>query len=119
MRLLTLAAESFEGLMEFYLSAVDAPPGDDPTERLRGAARQIRLAREHGFSGVVVGQHLSTAGANRYPPIAYLSYLAEYADGMAIGPTTSSRTTATCASSSPDSRTRAAASSFTSTRQLS
>jgi alkanesulfonate monooxygenase SsuD/methylene tetrahydromethanopterin reductase-like flavin-dependent oxidoreductase (luciferase family) len=61
------------------------PPGDAVGRRLAEHAEQVRLARQAGFDGVVIGHHLSCGTAVWLPPLATLARLAAETDGMAIG----------------------------------
>jgi len=72
--------------MEYFIFLnPEHEPGDDPRARLDGHVRQVVAAQELGFSGVAVGQHLSTEGFQWFPPIPLLSYLASAAPGMRFG----------------------------------
>ena len=61
------------------------PPGDAVGRRLAEHAEQVRVARQAGFDGVVIGHHLSCGTAVWLPPLATLARLAAETDGMAIG----------------------------------
>ena len=60
-------------------------PGDRLAHRFAEHAEQVRVARQAGFDGVVVGHHLSHGAAVWFPPLLTLARLAAEADGMAIG----------------------------------
>ena len=61
------------------------PPGDPLAQRFAEHLEQVRLARQAGFDGVVVGHHLSYGPAVWLPPFETLARLAAEADGMTIG----------------------------------
>jgi alkanesulfonate monooxygenase SsuD/methylene tetrahydromethanopterin reductase-like flavin-dependent oxidoreductase (luciferase family) len=61
------------------------PPGGGLAQRFAEHAEQIRLARQAGFDGVVVGHHLSYGGAVWFPPLLTLAHLVAEAEGMAVG----------------------------------
>lgn len=60
-------------------------PGDSLAVRFGEHAEQVRVARQAGFDGVVIGHHLSYGSAVWFPPLATLACLAAEAEGMAIG----------------------------------
>ncbi|MBV9558610.1 MAG: LLM class flavin-dependent oxidoreductase [Pseudolabrys sp.] len=60
-------------------------PGDALTKRLSEHAEQVRLARQLGFDGVSIGNHLSYGGTAWFPPFETLMRLAAEADGMWLG----------------------------------
>src|SRR5215475_11753710 len=61
------------------------PPGDSLAQRFAEHAEQVRVARQAGFDGVVMGHHLSHGAAVWFPPLLTLVRLAAEAEGMAIG----------------------------------
>ncbi len=61
------------------------PAGDPLAQRLAEHAEQVRVARQAGFDGVVIGHHLSHGAQVWFPPLPTLARLAAVADGMAIG----------------------------------
>ena len=61
------------------------PPGDPLAQRFAEHLEQVRLARQAGFDGVVIGHHLSYGPAVWLPPFETLARLAAEADGMTIG----------------------------------
>src|SRR5262245_22619726 len=60
-------------------------PGDPLARRLAEHAEQVRVARQAGFDGVVIGHHCSHGSAVWFPPLPTLMRLAAEAEGMAIG----------------------------------
>jgi alkanesulfonate monooxygenase SsuD/methylene tetrahydromethanopterin reductase-like flavin-dependent oxidoreductase (luciferase family) len=60
-------------------------PGEALTRRLSEHAEQVRLARQLGFDGVSIGNHLSYGGTAWFPPFETLMRLAAEADGMSLG----------------------------------
>ena len=72
--------------MDIFLSlSPEHPPHISPTEAIKGHVRQARLAREAGFAGVTVGQHLTLSGVQWFPPIPLLSRLVPECEGMTLG----------------------------------
>jgi alkanesulfonate monooxygenase SsuD/methylene tetrahydromethanopterin reductase-like flavin-dependent oxidoreductase (luciferase family) len=72
--------------MRFTLFINPEHPPTDPLERrFADHLEQVRVAREAGFDGVVVGHHLSYGSAVWFPPFETLARLAAEADGMIIG----------------------------------
>ena len=61
------------------------PAGVPLAQRLSEHAEQVRIARQAGFDGVVIGHHLSHGGTVWFPPLPTLASLAAAADGMALG----------------------------------
>jgi alkanesulfonate monooxygenase SsuD/methylene tetrahydromethanopterin reductase-like flavin-dependent oxidoreductase (luciferase family) len=61
------------------------PAGDAPARRLAEHAEQVRVARQAGFDGVVIGHHLAYGPATWLPPLLTLARLAPAAEGMALG----------------------------------
>ncbi|MBV8751293.1 MAG: LLM class flavin-dependent oxidoreductase [Hyphomicrobiales bacterium] len=59
-------------------------PGE-ATQRLSEHAEQVRLARQLGFDGVSIGNHLSCGATAWFPPFETLMRLAAEADGMSLG----------------------------------
>jgi len=60
-------------------------PTDSMTRRLSEHVEQVRLARQLGFDGVVIGNHLSYSSTAWFPPFETLMRLAAEADGMSLG----------------------------------
>ena len=60
-------------------------PGDALDRRLAEHVEQVRLARQAGFDGVVIGHHLCYGATVWLPPFETLARLAAEADGMALG----------------------------------
>ena len=59
---------------------------DDPMpQRIAEHAEQVRLARQLGFNGVSIGNHLSYGSTAWFPPFETLMRLSAEADGMALG----------------------------------
>ena len=54
-------------------------------QRLSEHAEQVRLARQLGFDGVSIGNHLSYGTTAWFPPFETLMRLAAEADGMSLG----------------------------------
>ncbi len=61
------------------------PPGDPLDQRLAEHLEQVRVARQAGFDGVVIGHHLSHGGAVWLPPFETLARLSAEAEGMSLG----------------------------------
>jgi alkanesulfonate monooxygenase SsuD/methylene tetrahydromethanopterin reductase-like flavin-dependent oxidoreductase (luciferase family) len=61
------------------------PAGDSLAQRFAEHAEQVRVARQAGFDGVVMGHHLSHGAAVWFPPLPTLARLVAEAEGMAIG----------------------------------
>src|ERR1700757_269286 len=61
-------------------------PGEALTRRLAEHAEQVRLARQLGFDGVSIGNHLSYGSTAWVPPLETLMRLAAGADGFSLGP---------------------------------
>jgi len=61
------------------------PPGDSLGQRFAEHVEQVRVARQAGFDGVVIGHHPSYGSAVWFPPLATLARLAAETDGMTIG----------------------------------
>jgi|EndMetStandDraft_3_1072993.scaffolds.fasta_scaffold00523_19 alkanesulfonate monooxygenase SsuD/methylene tetrahydromethanopterin reductase-like flavin-dependent oxidoreductase (luciferase family) len=59
-------------------------PSESMTRRLAEHAEQVRLARQVGFDGVAIGNHLSYGGTAWFPPIETLMHLAPSAEGMSL-----------------------------------
>lgn len=59
--------------------------GDSMAHRLNGHVEQVRLARQAGFDGVTIGNHLSYGPTAWFPPFETLMRLAAEADGMSLG----------------------------------
>jgi alkanesulfonate monooxygenase SsuD/methylene tetrahydromethanopterin reductase-like flavin-dependent oxidoreductase (luciferase family) len=60
-------------------------PGEALRQRLSEHAEQVRLARQLGFDGVSIGNHLSCGATAWFPPFETLMRLAAEADGMSLG----------------------------------
>ena len=61
------------------------PSGEPLAPRFAEHVEQVRVARQAGFDGVVIGHHLSHGEAVWFPPLPTLARLAAEADGMTIG----------------------------------
>jgi alkanesulfonate monooxygenase SsuD/methylene tetrahydromethanopterin reductase-like flavin-dependent oxidoreductase (luciferase family) len=61
------------------------PPGDPLEQRFADHLEQVRIAREAGFDGAVIGHHLSYRSAVWFPPFETLARLAAEAEGMMLG----------------------------------
>lgn len=61
------------------------PAGGSVAQRFAEHAEQVRVARQAGFDGVVMGHHLSHGATVWFPPLPTLTRLASEAEGMAIG----------------------------------
>lgn len=55
------------------------------SKRLAEHAEQVRLARQLGFDGVTIGNHMSYGATAWFPPLETLMRLASEADGMSLG----------------------------------
>ena len=55
------------------------------SERLKQHVEQVRLARQLGFDGVTIGNHLSYGSTAWFPPFETLMRLAAEAEGMSLG----------------------------------
>jgi alkanesulfonate monooxygenase SsuD/methylene tetrahydromethanopterin reductase-like flavin-dependent oxidoreductase (luciferase family) len=60
-------------------------PTESMAKRLAEHVEQVRLARQLGFDGVSIGNHLSIGGTAWFPPIETLMRLAADAEGMMLG----------------------------------
>jgi alkanesulfonate monooxygenase SsuD/methylene tetrahydromethanopterin reductase-like flavin-dependent oxidoreductase (luciferase family) len=60
-------------------------PTESMAQRLSEHAEQVRLARQLGFDGVSIGNHLSYGSTAFFPPFETLMRLAAEADGMSLG----------------------------------
>ena len=58
---------------------------ESKSQRLKEHAEQVRLARDLGFDGVTIGNHLSYGTTAWFPPLETLFYLAAHAEGMSLG----------------------------------
>ena len=58
---------------------------DSPARRLAEHVEQVRVARQAGFDGVVIGHHLSYGATTWLPPLLTLARLAPAAEGMSLG----------------------------------
>ncbi len=61
------------------------PADTSLAQRFGEHGEQVRVARQAGFDGVVMGHHLSHGATVWFPPLPTLTRLAADADGMAIG----------------------------------
>jgi alkanesulfonate monooxygenase SsuD/methylene tetrahydromethanopterin reductase-like flavin-dependent oxidoreductase (luciferase family) len=59
--------------------------GDPMAQRFAEHVEQVRVARQAGFDGVVMGHHLSYGASVWFPPFETLARLAAEADGMSLG----------------------------------
>ena len=59
-------------------------PGESLDHRFTDLVEQVRLAREVGFDGVAIGQHLSYGASAWFPPIETLMRLSAETDGMSL-----------------------------------
>ena len=59
-------------------------PSESMAQRLAEHVEQVRLAREVGFDGVSIGNHLSYSATAWFPPFETLMRLAGEADGMSL-----------------------------------
>ena len=59
-------------------------PTDSMAQRLSEHIEQVRLARQLGFDGVSIGNHLSYGSTAWFPPFETLMRLAAEADGMVL-----------------------------------
>lgn len=60
-------------------------PTDRMPQRLAEHVEQVKLARQLGFDGVAIGNHLSYGSTAWFPPVETLMHLAAVADGMSLG----------------------------------
>lgn len=60
-------------------------PTESLAKRLAEHAEQVRLARQLGFDGVAIGNHLSYGPTAWFPPIETLMRLSAEAEGMSLG----------------------------------
>src|SRR5262245_10654028 len=60
-------------------------PTDSMAQRLSEHVEQVCLARQLGFDGVSIGNHLSYGSTAWFPPFEMLMRLAADADGMSLG----------------------------------
>jgi alkanesulfonate monooxygenase SsuD/methylene tetrahydromethanopterin reductase-like flavin-dependent oxidoreductase (luciferase family) len=67
-------------------TAVQWSPEEYPAAFLKSLREQVRAARDHGFSSLLVGQHLLTGPMGMFQPHPLLGLLVEDAAGMQIGP---------------------------------
>src|SRR5688572_16503332 len=59
-------------------------PSESMAKRLAEHVEQVKLAREAGFDGVAIGNHLSYSATAWFPPFETLMRLAAEADGMSL-----------------------------------
>lgn len=66
---------------------IGAEHGTDESfsQRITEHAEQVRLARQLGFDGVTIGNHMSYGSTAWFPPFETLMRLAAEADGMSLG----------------------------------
>ncbi|MAI47003.1 MAG: LLM class flavin-dependent oxidoreductase [Hyphomicrobiaceae bacterium TMED74] len=66
---------------------INAEHGRDApfAKRLKEHAEQVRLARDLGFDGVTIGNHLNYGTTAWFPSLDTLFYLAPHAEGMSLG----------------------------------
>jgi alkanesulfonate monooxygenase SsuD/methylene tetrahydromethanopterin reductase-like flavin-dependent oxidoreductase (luciferase family) len=67
-------------------TAVQWSPEETPAAFLKALREQVRAARDHGFSSLLVGQHLLTGPMGMFQTNPLLGHLVEDAAGMQIGP---------------------------------
>ncbi|MGI9521123.1 MAG: LLM class flavin-dependent oxidoreductase [Hyphomicrobiaceae bacterium] len=60
-------------------------PTESMEQRLMEHCEQVRLARELGFDGVTIGNHLSYGATAWFPPFETLMRLSAEANGMSLG----------------------------------
>ena len=70
--------------MTLFIGAEHAADDDMP-QRITEHVEQVRLARELGFDGVSIGNHLSYGTTAWFPPFETLMRLSAEAEGMALG----------------------------------
>lgn len=71
--------------MRFYLFAnAEYPAGIELGPRVDDHVRQALLARDKGFVGLAMGQHLSIGDLQWFPPLPFASYLAAHCPGMRL-----------------------------------
>lgn len=61
--------------LHLFLNA-EYPAGVDLRPKVEDHIRQAQMARDFGFVGVAVGQHLSVGDLQWFPPVPFLTYLA-------------------------------------------
>ena len=59
-------------------------PSDPLPQRLKEHVEQVRLAREVGFDGIAIGNHLSYSETAWFPPLETLMHLSAAAEGMSL-----------------------------------
>jgi len=70
--------------LSLFIGAMHRP--EEPiAQRLSEHAEQVRLARQLGFDGVSIGNHLSYGTTAWFPPFETLMRLAAESDGMSLG----------------------------------
>ena len=69
--------------LHLFISA-EHPPGVHMGGKMAEHAEQLRLARQGGFAGAAIGNHLSYSGAAWFPPLETLLHLAPEAGGMEL-----------------------------------
>lgn len=57
---------------------------DDLTARFNEHIEQVRIAREAGYDGIAIGNHLSFGSTAWFPPLESLTRLAAEAEGMSL-----------------------------------
>lgn len=60
-------------------------PNESMVQRLGEHVEQVRLARQLGFDGVAIGNHLSYGSTAWFPPVEMLMRLSAEAEGMSLG----------------------------------
>ena len=60
------------------------PADDDLTARFNDHIEQVRIARQAGYDGIAIGNHLSFGSTAWFPPLETLMRLAAEADGMSL-----------------------------------
>ena len=69
--------------MSLFISA-EHRPDESMQQRLAEHVEQVRLAKQAGFDGVAIGNHLSYGSAAWFPPLETLMHLAPEAEGMSL-----------------------------------
>ncbi|MBT5110074.1 MAG: LLM class flavin-dependent oxidoreductase [Rhodospirillaceae bacterium] len=60
------------------------PPGDNQEQKFAEHIEQVKIAREVGFDGVAIGNHLSYGSSAWYPPLETLTRLAAETGDMSL-----------------------------------
>lgn len=75
----------WNGTVQFSLFiSAEHKPGEDLARRLNDHVEQVRLAKQAGFDGVAIGNHMSYGDSAWFPPLETLMRLAPEADGMSL-----------------------------------